>query len=287
MKSSAGYDLTSLMCGSEGTLGVITNVTVKLHPIPDHIIAATCTFDTLSDAALAIMTMKYSSVPLERCELLDESSLEAFYKYATKTPESNHTATQLKPTLFLEFAGSTEDIVKEQVNLTEHICNEFGGSNFEYKSDETERRSLWAARHKLYFASLALRKGATNAIITDTCVPLSKLAAVLSATAKDVKDFDVIGSCFGHAGDGNFHCILPILADDDDDYTNRLYQVNENLISRTLEVGGTCTGEHGIGYGKIKYLSRQYGEGGVKFMQQVKSGVDPNNIMNPGKVVIL
>ena len=290
LKSSSGYDLTSLMCGSEGTLGVITKVTVKLHPVAEHVSAAICEFDTLHEAALAISTMKFSSIPLERCELLDESSLDAFHKYTIMsegnvTKESNVEEVVRKPTVFLEFTGATKDIVQEHVKLTELICNEFGGSNFEFKTDEIERRKLWSARHDLYYASLAMRKGAEKAIITDACVPLSKLPDLISATAQDVKDYGVIATTFGHAGDGNFHCILPILEDDDEEYIKKLHEINENLIKRTLEVGGTCTGEHGIGNGKIKYLKQMYGGGGVKFMQMIKKGLDVNNIMNPGKIV--
>jgi D-lactate dehydrogenase (cytochrome) len=288
LKSSAGYDLTSLMTGSEGTLGVITKVTVKLHPIPEHVIAAICEFDSLHEAAEAVVTMIMCSIPVERCELLDESSMDAFRRYAASSGDGNfELGAENKPTLFLEFTGSSEAAVREQVTLTESICDDFSGSNFEFKADETERKTLWKARHNLYYASLALRKGATDAVLTDACVPLSKFAEIITATAKDVKDFNLVGPCFGHAGDGNFHCILPIVEGDDDEYIAKVHKVNDNLIRRTIDVGGTCTGEHGIGYGKLKYLYRQYGEGGIKFMKEVKKGIDPNNIMNPGKVVVI
>lgn len=292
LKSSAGYDITSLMTGSEGTLGIITRITVKLHPIPEYVMAAVCTFDTVHQAAEAVTTMRMCSVPVERCELLDESSVAAFRKYAYTSSlgqEQNQWQSDGdKPTLFLEFTGSSEVVLHEQVALTESICvGDSGGSNFQFKKDEEERRALWAARHKLYYASLALRPGATNALLTDACVPLSKFADLITDTVKDVQNMDVIGPCFGHAGDGNFHCILPLLEDDSEDYKARVHLVNDNLIRRTIEAGGTCTGEHGIGYGKIKYLTQQYGEGGVRMMKLVKKGLDPNNIMNPGKVVIL
>ena len=179
LKSSAGYDLTSLMTGSEGTLGVITKVTVKLHPIPEHVIAAICEFDSLHEAAEAVVTMIMCSIPVERCELLDESSMDAFRRYAASSGDGNfELGAENKPTLFLEFTGSSEAAVREQVTLTESICDDFSGSNFEFKADETERKTLWKARHNLYYASLALRKGATDAVLTDACVPLSKFAEI-------------------------------------------------------------------------------------------------------------
>ena len=288
LKSSAGYDLTGLMTGSEGTLGIITKVTVKLHPIPEHVTAAVCTFDSLHQAADAVATIKMSSIPVERCELLDESSVAAFRKYAASSEHREEAAADGdKPTLFLEFTGSSEAAVREQVALAESICDDLGGSNFKFNTDEEERKALWSARHKLYYASLALRPGATGAVLTDACVPLSKFADIITATAEDVKEMGVVGPCFGHAGDGNFHCILPLVEGDSDEYVAKLHQINDNLIRRTIEAGGTCTGEHGVGYGKIKYLQEQYGAGAVTMMAMIKKGLDPNNIMNPGKIVIL
>ncbi len=292
LKSSAGYDLTSLMTGSEGTLGVITNITVKLHPIPEYVMAAICTFDTVHQAAEAVTTMKMCGVPVERCELLDESSVAAFRLYAnheggTSNKVQNNSVCVDKPTLFLEFTGSSEAAVQDQVQLTEGICDDCGGSNFQFKTDEDERRALWVARHKLYYASLALRPGATNALLTDACVPLSKFADLITDTVTHVKEMNVVGPCFGHAGDGNFHCILPLVDDDSEDYKERVHLVNDTLIQRTIAAGGTCTGEHGIGYGKIKYLTQQYGRGGVHMMELVKKSLDPNNIMNPCKVVVI
>lgn len=287
LKSSAGYDLTSLMTGSEGTLGIITNVIVKLHPIPEHVIAAVCVFDDLYQAADSVAAMKLCDVPVARCELLDESSVAAFNQYIQSRNESGSIEPlQVKPTLFLEFQGASAAAVEEQAVLSESICSgDYGGSNFRYTSAEAERKELWSARHNLYYASLALRPGAESAILTDACVPLSKFAELVSATAQDVKDLGVVGPCFGHAGDGNFHCILPVLQEDSEEYLANVHRVNDNLIRRTLEAGGTCTGEHGIGYGKKKYLAKQYGPGGVHMMRMIKQGIDPLNIMNPGKVV--
>lgn len=281
LKNSAGYDLLSLMCGSEGTLGVITSVTVKLHSIPEYVIAAVCSFSSLYAAAQAVATLKLSNIPVSRCELLDSASVEAFNAY---NKESRPLL--VRPTLFLEFQGASELVLQEQVSNTQSICvHDFGGSNFSFASNEQDRKALWSARHSLYYAAIALRPGATDALVTDACVPLSKFASLISETAADVREKGVIGPCFGHAGDGNLHCILPILEQESADYLLKVEQVNENLIKRTLDAGGSCSGEHGVGYGKIKYLERQYGQGAVEMMKRIKKGLDPYNLMNPGKVV--
>lgn len=285
-KNSAGYDLTSLMTGSEGTLGVITSVTVKLHPIPAYVIGAVCVFDSLFAAAEAVAALKLLGIPMARCELLDQTSVAAFNKYNMSRGDGKTAQMDEKPTLFLEFHGLGENSLQEQVDLTRIVCmDEFGAYNFQFTSGEEDRKSLWAARHQLYYASIWFREGATGAIVTDACVPLSKFAELMTQTAHDVKRLNVIGPCFGHAGDGNFHCILPIRDDDTDEYLSRLHAVNDNLMQRTLDAGGTCTGEHGVGYGKIKYLRRQYGDGAVHMMKLIKQSLDPNNIMNPGKVI--
>ena len=198
LKSSAGYDLVSLLTGSEGTLAVITQVTVKLHPIPENITAAVCTFDNIHDAAEAVAIIKMSAISVDRCEILDESSIMAFLNY------SNHKGKtmEIKPTLFLEFSGPSRLAVEEQVKMTNSICSDLNGSDFKFTTDENERKSLWEARHKLYYASIASRKGAKSAIVTDACVPLSSFAQVITDTVNDVKKYNVIGPCFGHAGDG-------------------------------------------------------------------------------------
>ena len=291
LKSSAGYDLASLMTGSEGTLGVITKATVKLHPVPTFVTAAICHFDTVHEAAEVVQMIKMCNVPVERCELLDESSVMAFNQYSASASQKGGNMMKplpLKPTLFLELTGSSPTAVQEQVDQIQSICLEdFHGSNFEFQTDDAERKALWAARHNLYYASLALRPGATGAILTDACVPLSKFADLITSTVEAIQEAKVVGPCFGHAGDGNFHAIFPVLDSDSEEYWNTLHTLNDDLISRTLEAGGTCTGEHGVGYGKIKYLSQQYGEGGVEMMRRIKRGLDPLNIMNPGKVVIV
>ena len=192
----------------------------------------------------------------------------------------------MKPTLFLEFEGASESSVKDIVSQCQAICvEEFRGSNFSFASDEEERQSLWKARHSLYYAAIASRPGAETAIVTDACVPLSRFAELVHKTSLDVQEKGVVGPCFGHAGDGNIHCILPVLKEDDESYVAKLWEINDNLIKRTLDMGGTCSGEHGVGYGKMKYLKRQYGDGAVEMMRRVKRGLDPFNIMNPGKIV--
>ena len=286
LKNSAGYDLVGLMTGSEGTLGVITSVVVKLHPIPDNITAAVCTFQTLHEAAEAVSTMMMMSVPVERCELLDACSIKAFNLYRKKHDYEGSSEMDVKPTLFLEFSGPSPSTVENQINMAKSIClDDFGASNFIFAKEEKQRKALWSARHKLYYASINSRKGAKSALVTDACVPLSRLADLITSTAVDVKELNVVGLNFGHAGDGNFHCILPIRDDDSNEYMSRVHRVNSNLIQRTIDAGGTCTGEHGVGYGKKKYLVKQFGEGGVEFMRRVKKGIDPKNIMNPGKIV--
>jgi len=293
LKSSAGYDMTRLMIGSEGTLGVITNVTVKLHPIPQFSIIAVCSFPTLKQAAQAVTALKLWNIPLERCELLDSVSVTAFQHYNrnhNRNDNSNHNANPNQnnlPTLFLELTGPTENAVQELLQLTQQILctDEYNGSNFQYHSEQQQRHNLWKARHQLYYATLALRPGATRALITDACVPMSQFARLISTTAQDVQSLQVVGPCFGHAGDGNFHCIMPLLEHDSQDYLDRVHEVNHNLLQRTMDVGGTCTGEHGIGYGKISYLQQQCGHGGIHMMNIIKQSLDPHHIMNPGKIL--
>jgi len=283
-KNSAGYDLTRLICGSEGTLGIITKATVKLHPIPSHVSSTVCSFPSLHDAADAVTTMIQSNIPLVRCELLDTKSIEAFNKYSCDVQDM-----PVKPHLFLEFSGISQTSLEEETSQARSICvDEFHAKSFIVETQEQERRNLWAARHKLYYASLALRPGATNAFVTDACVPISRFAELIQATSDDLdRDDMIVGTCFGHAGDGNFHCLMPMLPNDSEEYIGRVLEVNNRLIERTIAVGGTCTGEHGVGLGKIKYLPLQYGDGAVKMMSTIKKALDPLNIMNPGKIVAI
>ena len=269
------------MCGSEGTLGIITKVTLKLHPIPSFVSAAVCSFETLHKAAEAVAAIRQMGIDVTRLELLDATSIDAFNRYSPDVPDM-----KLKPHLFLEFSGASEMSVQELSSLAESICcQDFNADNFQIETSEAARRSLWAARHQLYYASIALRPGASNALITDACVPLSRFADLVQATADDVEELKLIATCFGHAGDGNFHCILPVLPDDSPEYMERIMTLSDRLVHRTLAVGGTCTGEHGVGYGKIKYLTQQYNEGTINMMRHIKQALDPLNLMNPGKIV--
>ncbi|CAJ1962909.1 unnamed protein product [Cylindrotheca closterium] len=285
LKNSAGYDLLGLLCGSEGTLGVITEITVKLHPIPENVMAAVCVFDSLQDAAQTVTMLKLCNIPLLRCELLDAMSVKAFNQYQEQQPNNTATKREEKPTLFLEFQAPSMTSLEEQVQMTQSICQDYGGSGFDYCSDEEERKALWAARHSLYYASVKLRPGAKGAILTDACVPLSQFASVIQETAQEIEEKGVVAPTFGHAGDGNFHTIIPIGEDDSEEYIETLHEISNNIVLRSLAAGGTCTGEHGVGYGKTKYLEQQYGPGAVHMMRLVKKSLDPHNIMNPGKVI--
>lgn len=278
-KSSAGYDLTRLLVGSEGTLGVITECQLKLHPLPAAVSAATCLFPSLDAAAAAVALLLQCGVPIARSELLDGSAIAAFNAYAKEVADL-----EVGPTLFLEFEGVSDEAVDAIAAVAKACCDDNGGGRFEWATSESERRRLWAARHATYYASLALRPG-SRGIVTDAVVPISSLAEVMRQTAEDVEVTGVVGPIFGHAGDGNFHCILLVTEDDSDAYRAKLHGINDRLMKRTLAAGGSCTGEHGIGVGKKGYLVPQYGEEAVEMMRQIKRGLDPLNILNPGKVV--
>ena len=291
LKNSAGYNLPALFTGSEGTLGVITDVTVKVFPIPSHVIAASCSFDDLHTAAEVVTMIRMMGVPVSRIELLDEMSIRAF----NQSNKEELKPMEEKATLFLEFSGHSEASVMADLTAAQTICvNDYEGSNFVSAKDEATRNKIWEARHKLYYSSIALRggddgdeDGATSqtTIVTDICVPFSNFADIISATSKDLQENGVFGTCFGHAGDGNFHCILPLKKNDTDEYKEKVFRVIELMTERALSVGGTCTGEHGVGYGKKKFLEKMYGQSGVSLMQTVKRSIDPFNIMNPGKIV--
>lgn len=291
LKSSAGYNLTALLTGSEGTIGIVTEATIKIHPTHNHVIAAVCTFDDLHEAAEAVTMIRMMGIPVSRIELLDEVSVQAFNKSldgSCKSDTNGLTQMDEKPTLFLEFNSHSENVVKEDLAAAKSICvDDFSATNFRSAADEGTRNALWAARHKLYYSAIALKERATSrsTLLTDACVPLSRFADLLAATARDVKELGVVGFCFGHAGDGNFHCIMPMTECDSQEYKDAVFQVNANLIERVIDVGGTCTGEHGIGYGKKKYLEKMYGYGGVNMMKTIKKSIDPWDIMNPGKIV--
>ncbi len=273
-KSSAGYDLTRLLVGSEGTLGVITEVQLRLFGIPEAISAAVCSFPSLEGAVNSVILTIQMGIPVARIELLDEIQMDAINRYSGLDYP-------VQPTLFFEFHGSTRG-VEEHAETVGGICAELGGSDFRWATRQEDRTRLWQARHDAYYACLALRPGAQG-WATDVCVPISRLAECLLETRRDVDAAGLLAPIVGHVGDGNFHLVF-VLDPEDKEEWDRAETVNKRMVERALAMGGTCTGEHGIGYGKIKYLDAEHGEA-VAVMRQVKSALDPDNIMNPGKIV--
>jgi D-lactate dehydrogenase (cytochrome) len=274
-KSSAGYDLTHLFVGSEGTLGVITELTVRLHGIPERVAAARVSFPSVSAAADTAIAAIQSGIPLARCELLDTLMVQATNRYSQlDEPES--------PALFIEFHGS-EAGVREQVEAFEVIAAEFGGSAFRWATRTEDRTRLWNARHDAYFAQLALRPGC-RMVTTDVCVPVSRLAECIAATNDDIATMPFPIPIVGHVADGNFHCGLLI---DPGNQGERAAAkaFTARLAERAIEMGGTCTGEHGVGLGKMQALRAQYPPPTIALMAALKRTLDPVGIMNPGKVV--
>jgi len=273
-KSAAGYDLTRLFVGSEGTLGVITEVTVRLHGVPEAISAAVCPFPNIEAAARAVVATIQAGVPVARVELLDAHTVEAVNKYSNLDYP-------LAPTLFFEFHG-TPASVAEQVETVRALAAEFGGGDFSWASKSEDRARLWQARHDAYFATLALRPG-KRGFATDVCVPISRLAECIEETQKDLAASTVLAPLVGHVGDGNFHLVFLIDPDDGAELAEAK-RLNERMVMRALAMGGTCTGEHGVGYGKIDFLQAEHGEA-LSVMRAIKRALDPDNLMNPGKVV--
>ncbi|MFQ5973758.1 MAG: FAD-binding oxidoreductase [Alphaproteobacteria bacterium] len=274
-KSSAGYDLTRLMVGSEGTLGVITEVQLRLYGIPEKMASAVCQYPSLADAVNTVIATIQTGVPVARIELLDEVQMEASIAY------SKLDGYEVRPTLFYEFHGS-ENAVREQAETVREISDEYGGSAFQWATRAEDRNKLWQARHDAYYACLAMEPG-KYALATDVCVPISRLAEAIMETSRDVEELGFRTPIVGHVGDGNFHLLLLIDPENEDD-VRRAKEVNERLVQRALAVGGTCTGEHGIGAGKLDFLVAEHGEA-VSLMRLVKRALDPHNIMNPGKVL--
>ena len=276
-KSSAGYDLTRLFVGSEGTLGVITELTLRLHGIPEAISSAVCAFPSLDAAVRAVIQTIQLGIPVARIELLDEHQMQgciAYSKLEGLTPA---------PTLFYEFHGS-EAGVREQAETAQAIAEEQGGEGFRWATLAEERNRLWQARHDAYYAGLSLRPG-SKSFVTDVCVPISALAACVRETQADLAQSGLLAPIVGHAGDGNFH--VQMLVDPDDPAEmERAYAVNKRLVRRAIAMGGTCTGEHGVGMGKIDSVEEEHGEA-VAVMAALKRALDPKDIMNPGKVVRL
>jgi D-lactate dehydrogenase (cytochrome) len=274
-KSSSGYDLTRLMVGSEGTLGVITELTLKLHGIPEAIAAAICPFPSVEAACNATILTIQSGIPVARIELLDEVQVQACNAYSKLT-------LPVSPLLLLEFHG-TEAGVAEQSQRFGEIAADLGGGPFEWTTKPEERTRLWQARHDGYFAACALRPGAKS-VATDVCVPISRLAECVTETQRDVQAHRFVAPIVGHVGDGNFHVALMVDMDDAAE-VREVKAFMERLTDRALEMGGTCTGEHGVGQGKVKYLLAEHGAPALQAMHAVKAALDPDNILNPGKML--
>ncbi len=274
-KSAAGYDLTRVFVGSEGTLGVITEVQLRLYGIPEAISSAVCQYPTLGDAVDTVILTIQSGIPVARIELLDDVQMGACIAY------SKLEGYEAKPTLWFEFHG-TEASVREQAEQVGAISDDFGGGNFQWTDRAEERNKLWQARHDAYYAALALAPG-KRGIATDACVPISRLAECVLDTQRDVRDSGLLAPIVGHAGDGNFH--LVILVDPDDEAEMKQAKaLIERLNLRAIAMGGTCTGEHGIGLGKVDFLTAEHGDA-VSVMRSIKIALDPGNIMNPGKML--
>jgi D-lactate dehydrogenase (cytochrome) len=276
-KSSAGYDLTRLMVGSEGTLGVITELTLKLAGIPEAISGGTCPFPSVEACCNAAILTIQSGIPVARIELLDALQVRAV---------NLHSKLGLRetPMLFLEFHG-TEAGVAEQSERFGEIAAELGGGPFEWTTKPEDRTRLWEARHHAALSNFALRPG-SSMIATDVCVPISRLAECVTATQRDIADTGLVAPIVGHVGDGNFH--LTLLIDMNDPAEVKAAKAfNERLVERALAMDGTCTGEHGVGQGKMKYLLAEHGAAALAAMAAIKRALDPHNIMNPGKIVAL
>ncbi|MDF2096429.1 FAD-binding oxidoreductase [Aquibaculum arenosum] len=273
-KSSAGYDLTRLFVGSEGTLGVITEVQLRLHGIPEAISAAVCPFETLEGAVNTVILTIQSGIPVARIELLDEVQMGACSEYS----DLGYPAL---PTLFFEFHG-TEAGVKEQAERVAELASEFGGRDFQWATQQEDRTRLWQARHDAYWAAKALKPG-SGGWATDVCVPISRLAECIMETKRDIEESGLLAPLVGHVGDGNFHLVY-LLAEGDEEEYRRASAHNDRMVMRAIAMGGTCTGEHGVGYGKIPFLQAEHGEA-VALMRQIKQALDPDGIMNPGKVL--
>ncbi len=274
-KSSAGYDLTRLFVGSEGTLGIITEIQLRLYGVPEAISAAVCSFETMEGAVNTTISTIQMGIPVARIELLDEVQVDAINRYS----DFDYA---LKPTLFFEFHG-TEAWVKEQAEMVKEISTEEGGSDFQWSTREQEKQKLWEARHNAYYAALAMRPG-SKGWATDVCVPISRLADCILETRSDIEESGLTVPLVGHVGDGNFH-LLFLIDPENEEEELKLYQpLNDRLVERALRMGGTCTGEHGIGSGKIKYMEAEHGES-LDLMRQIKQAFDPDNLMNPGKML--
>lgn len=273
-KSAAGYDLTRLFVGSEGTLGIITEVTVRLHGIPEAISSAVCSFPTIEDAVHTVIETIQTGVPVARMELLDEVQVGACNAYSKLD-------LPVRPTLFFEFHG-TEASVAEQAERVGAIAEGWNGGGFQWATKPEDRTKLWEARHKAYYAAISLKPGCKG-WATDVCVPISRLAECISETKKDLANSTMVAPLVGHVGDGNFHLVYLVDPDKPEEIAEAT-RLNDRMVLRALAMDGTCTGEHGVGYGKMDYLVAEHGEA-IAVMRQIKQALDPQNLMNPGKML--
>ena len=274
-KSSAGYDLTRLFVGSEGTLGIITEVTLKLYPQPEAISAATCSFPTVEAAVRTTIETIQMGVPIARCELLDALTVKA-------VNARNKLGLPEMPMLLFEFHGSPAGVA-EQVEAVQAIAREHGAAACQWANQPEERSRLWEARHNAYFACLQLKPG-SRSFTTDVCVPISRLAECITETIRDIGGSPLPAPILGHVGDGNFHCA--ILADPANaDEIAEAERLNDRIVKRALAMDGTCTGEHGVGMHKMDFLRAEHGDDALELMARIKRSFDPQNILNPGKIV--
>jgi len=274
-KSSSGYDLTKLMIGSEGTLGVITELTLRLSGRPEVVRAAVCPFTSMEGAAKTVIQAIQLGIPVARIEIIDEVQLRVVNAYS----KTNY---PLAPTLFFEFHGISDVSVDDQIRAVEEIAREHGAKEFRWAASLEDRNTLWQARHNAYYAAVASRPGA-RAWTTDICVPISHLAECILETQEDLKASKIEAPLVGHAGDGNFHLIIMLNPDDKTEF-DTVTGISERLVKRALKFGGTCSGEHGVGFGKLKYLDAEHGAA-LDVMRSIKRAMDPNNLMNPGKLI--
>jgi D-lactate dehydrogenase (cytochrome) len=273
-KSSAGYDLTHLMVGSEGTLGIISEATLRLHPVPESISAAVCSFDSLDQAVNTAIQVIQCAIPVARIELIDANTVRMVNVHSKLAlPEA--------PMLLMEFHGSASG-VREQAEAVQAIAKEWGGQAFQWATQAEDRRRLWTARHHAYFAAIQSHPGC-RAISTDTCVPISRLAECLLESTAEVDATGLPYFLVGHVGDGNFHFGYLVDPEDSRQWA-QAESLNDRLVARAIRLGGTCTGEHGIGLHKQGYLLDEAGEGSVAMMRAIKRTLDPHNILNPGKI---
>jgi D-lactate dehydrogenase (cytochrome) len=276
-KSSAGYDLTRLFVGSEGTLGVMTEITLKLYPLPEAVSAAICHFPGIAEAVEATIQIIQMGVPIARCELLDANSVRAVNRYEKLSLRE-------QPMLLMEFHGSAAG-VKEQAEIVQAIAHEQGGEDFQWATTPEERTRLWTARHRAYFAALQTKPGC-RCVTTDTCVPISRLAESINDSRREADEAGLPYFIVGHVGDGNFH--LGYLIDPDKpEERETAERLSMQMVQRALKLEGTCSGEHGVGLHKMGFLVDEAGAGAVDLMRQLKRALDPKNILNPGKIFVL